>query len=157
MDEKPFNTDAYKSAWDWFSVHAAQRMEIFRFFILLTAALAAGYVGALQYKGYLLAVAIAGAGVFVSSTCKLLDRRVAALLKIAEGALEFEQGRLKSISGNPQIEFVKRADELALSQSTFRVLFGRMFSCAQALFVVGVAGATVPLLAPYIERLCGST
>jgi hypothetical protein len=127
-------------------------MEIFRFFILFTAALATGFVGAIQFEGYLLSAAIGGAGVLVSSTCKLLDRRVSALLKVAEEALEFEQARLRELSGNPQIELVKKANEFALRQSTFRVLFARMFTCAQALFLAGAIGALLLLISPDAAR-----
>jgi hypothetical protein len=39
---RDFNEHAYQVGWNWFDSHASQRMDLFRFYIALSVAFAAG-------------------------------------------------------------------------------------------------------------------
>lgn len=132
-----FNSEAYKIAWDWFRVHADQRMDLFRFYVGISTALAAGFGGAIQIHEHYLAFIVALLGMIVAPTFGFLDYRVSSLLKLAEHALKVEQTRLKLIVQYKEIEIAKHADELATHQFTFSKLFRTIYAVFFLTFLLG--------------------
>ena len=59
---------ALSHAWNWFSLHAAQRMQCFNFFLIATAFMTAAYATLFVSRQYWVAFAIATLG-FLFSVC----------------------------------------------------------------------------------------
>src|SRR5437773_1673680 len=78
--------EALSHAWNWFSLHAAQRLQSFHFFLIATAFLVAAYATLLEKRpGAAFAVGLLGA--WVSFWFNRLERRTKQLVKAGEAAL----------------------------------------------------------------------
>src|SRR5260370_20943401 len=64
-----------KYAWNWFAYHANQRLQAFNFFLLILAALATGYLTALDKNYGLLQIAIGVAGILISYAVFCLKKK----------------------------------------------------------------------------------
>ena len=84
---------AREHAWNWFALHAAQRMQSFNFFLISTAFLVAGY-GSLLEKRPEAAAAVAILGAWIAFWFHRMDIRTKQLLDAAEDALKPLQKRL---------------------------------------------------------------
>lgn len=101
---------ALQYAWNWFQYHAGQRMLVFRFFLVLTGALAAGCFAFLQKQNYDLLLVLA---ILTIAFCFLfwrLDCRNRTLVKIAETYLKDEEEWLSTVLGLEHIRLAHRAD-----------------------------------------------
>ena len=74
-------------AWNWFAYHASQRLQAFNFFLLILAALATGYLTALDKDYALLQIAIGVAGILISYAFLALDFRNEQLVTDGRHAL----------------------------------------------------------------------
>jgi hypothetical protein len=84
----PERTDVtLKYAWNWFAYHASQRLQAFNFFLLILAALATGYLTALDKDYGLLQIAIGVAGILISFAFLALDFRNEQLVTDGRHAL----------------------------------------------------------------------
>jgi hypothetical protein len=83
--EKTDTTLTY--AWNWFAYHASQRLQAFNFFLLILAALATGYLTALDKDYGLLQIAIGVAGILISFAFLALDFRNEQLVTDGRHAL----------------------------------------------------------------------
>jgi hypothetical protein len=85
--------DSYlrKQAWDYFSVHAAQRLTIFNFYIGLSSATATGYFASLKSDSNLgpMRTLLALLLCFFAFVFWKLDERTKALIGIAEDSLKY--------------------------------------------------------------------
>ncbi len=78
-----------KHAWHYFELHAAQRLSLFNFFLVLSGVILAGLAACLQLSGSLRLLGT-GLGVLlalVAFTFWKLDQRVSFLIKHAEDAI----------------------------------------------------------------------
>src|SRR5712672_1931206 len=73
--------------WNWFAYHASQRLQAFNFFLLILAALATGYLTALDKDYGLLQIAIGVAGILISFAFLALDFRNEQLVTDGRHAL----------------------------------------------------------------------
>jgi len=84
-------------AWEYFKLHAAQRMAVFNFFVVISAILTAGLAATLkkdsdgQVFGFFLSVGM----MLISFVFWKLDHRVGYLIKHAERALKVMECSLK--------------------------------------------------------------
>ena len=87
-----------KYAWDYFSMHSAQRISTFNFYITLALALSTGVATALQPSINLpiIAIVLSTVLMLISFVFYKLDRRNTMLIKRAEVALKEEENRLES-------------------------------------------------------------
>ena len=136
-----FNRAAYDVAWNWFRVHADQRMDLFRTYIVWVVALSAGYVSLIELKAFEAAMMVAIIGVLFGWLFKRLDERVAGLLKNSERALKTEETKLSIEANNPDVELVAAADRNLNGHWTYRRSFNALFVSTSALFLLGVAWA----------------
>ena len=73
--------------WNWFAYHASQRLQAFNFFLLILAALATGYLTALDKDYGLLQIAIGVTGILISFAFLALDFRNEQLVTDGRDAL----------------------------------------------------------------------
>jgi hypothetical protein len=102
--------DALKHSWDWFALHAGQRMQAVSHFLVAFALVLAGYGAAYQANNQLVAVGLALAGVLISVSFLLLELRTRQLVQAAEPALASLQARLAARSNTPDLEFVRSVE-----------------------------------------------
>src|SRR5688572_25472179 len=81
--------DAHEHAWRYFSLHAAQRISMFNFFLVVSASGVAGLSACLQIGGvfYLIGTGLGLILVLVSVIFAKLDQRTSFLVKLGESAL----------------------------------------------------------------------
>jgi hypothetical protein len=96
-------------AWAWFKYHAEQRVATMRFYVVALGGAAAG-VGALNQGGQHMLCGGLSAFAALMSFCFLrMDRRSSDLVKFGEEALQFEQARLATATGNAALEICRKS------------------------------------------------
>jgi hypothetical protein len=88
MDEEVKQKRDY--AWNYFQVHAGQRMSTFNFFIILAALLTTGLAGTFvkEFEWDVVGVVLGSGLIIISFSFWKLDQRVRFLIKHAENALK---------------------------------------------------------------------
>jgi hypothetical protein len=108
--KRAIEKDALEHAWEWFALHARQRMKCVNFFLVAVAFLAAGYVTALTKELDGLAVGIGVLGAWISWWFHRLDVRTKELVEAGQDAMKPLQHRLAEAAGVGELEIVKRVD-----------------------------------------------
>jgi hypothetical protein len=107
----PAFKDALEHARVWFTMHAAQRMQTFNFFLVATAFLVAGYAQVID-KRPIAAAAIALLGAWITCWFMFLERRTRQLVEAGRVAMRPLERRLAEGLGVPQLEIVATADKV---------------------------------------------
>lgn len=80
--------DAQQYAWNWFALHAGQRLQLVNFWLVAVAFLAAAYVQARSSHLFVIALGVSITGAIASIAFARLDVRTRQLVRVAENALE---------------------------------------------------------------------
>ena len=83
----PENASVESYAWNWFALHAGQRLQLVNFWLVAVAFLAAAFVQARSSHLIAVAVGVSVIGVVASLAFLALDRRTRQLIHIAGDAL----------------------------------------------------------------------
>src|SRR4030095_9126577 len=110
--------DALDHAWGWFTVHAAQRLQSFNFFLIATAFLVAAYATVLEKHSGVTAIA-ATFGAWITFWFYRMERRTRQLVNAAEDALDPMQKDLADISDNAQMRILKKVKAAEKGASTY--------------------------------------
>src|SRR5262249_22514193 len=110
-------------AWDWFALHASQRMQTFNFFLVVTAFLIAAY-GSLLEKHRAAALVVAVAGAWFAVWFNRLDYRTRQLIQAGENALGASEARLREKVGVSELEIVRIVAKPSRGASTYRRVIG---------------------------------
>jgi hypothetical protein len=94
-------------AWDWFALHAKQRMQCVNFFLLAMAFLVAAFVTAVK-DHEVVAAGIGLLGALVTGWFHRLEIRTKELVKAGEAAMEPLEGRLAEAVAVPALDIVSR-------------------------------------------------
>ena len=157
--QKEIETTFRKYAWDYFAVHAAQRLTGFQFFITLATALVGGYLVLIANSDNRKLASIVGfLLVFFSFVFFKLDQRTRALIKNAERALdELDAGHELSddTQGAPSHLRLFSSDEFQNRQNPtmnpfkMRFSYSRCFSSVFLCFsIIGLFAAIYSLVVP---------
>lgn len=126
---------AHDHAWNYFELHAGQRLTLFNFFTVLTGFATAGIAATLQGSARfsILGVALGGLLVLLSFVFWKLDQRAAFLVKHAEAIQELAEVELlpeggRTIAGEPTAMAAARSARSPLRRiwtfgTSFRLLF----------------------------------
>jgi hypothetical protein len=138
--------DTLEHAWRYFELHAAQRMSMFNYFLVLFGLVSAGLAGALQADG---ALRVAGVflGIALTVTTHVfgkLDERSSFLVKHAEAALREAEAAVPLAVGRLFFhEPGETEDARALAKIwTYGTSFRLIFCVAR---LVGILGAGLSL------------
>jgi hypothetical protein len=93
---------AREHAWNWFALHATQRMQALNFFFVATAFLLAAY-GSLLEKHPSAAAIIGAVGAWLTFCFNRLDVRNRQLVEDGEKALKVSQEHLADLSQNQHL------------------------------------------------------
>lgn len=128
---------ALDHAWQWFSLHASQRMQFVNYLLVSAAFTIAGYGTALRNESAVAAGAIAVAGIGLAVSFRVLDNRTKTLIKAAERPLATLQERLATRTGLDTLKLVDAVEfsPRGTSYSDVILLLAGLFG------VLGAAGA----------------
>ena len=101
---------ALEHAWQWFPLHARQRMQCVNFFLVAVAFLAAAFVTALKDKHYAVAMGVGLLGAWLSWWFHRLDLRTKELVEAGQAVLRHSQRRLATQTGIEELEILKRVE-----------------------------------------------
>jgi hypothetical protein len=96
---------AREHAWNWFALHATQRMQALNFFFVATAFLLAAY-GSLLEKHPSAAAIIGAVGAWLTFCFNRLDVRNRQLVEAGEKALKVSQEHLADLSQNQHLKIL---------------------------------------------------
>lgn len=139
--------EAFKQAldhtWNWFALHASQRMHLINYFIVAAAFITAGYAAMLANDQYRVAAAVAVGGALVSVAFERLDIRTRELIRIAEAALSQLEERLVARTGIRELHFVDLVDKPATRATSYRFVLRAVTRTSAVLFIAGFVYAVV--------------
>ena len=105
---------ALKYAWDWFHYHASQRLTAFRFYLIIVAAILAGYINSFDNELYPFSSVLALIGAIVSFVFLQLDRRNEELVNHGRDLLdELEQEIHVFLRRRDDVKTKEEAERLA--------------------------------------------
>ena len=130
-------------AWNYFAFHADQRMKVFQFYLVVTAALIAGFVALVpKARGDFarLPSCVCFGVAFLTTMFALLDRRNAHLVKNGERALAHldRMEQLSSVDG-PHVLQLFAVDDHESKEKPTRVHISFTDILTLTFFVVGLA------------------
>jgi hypothetical protein len=97
-------------AWNWFALHAAQRMQLVNFWLVAVAFLGTAFVQASVHGMTAVATGVCAAGTAASVAFLLLDVRTRALVQIAERALATLEREMSPSGARTEFRLVGNAD-----------------------------------------------
>lgn len=101
---------AIDHAWEWFSLHAEQRMQAVNFYLIAAAFISNAFVNALKDTNFVVAAGVGIMGAFIAFIFLMLEQRVRSLVKAGEGALISGEKQLAKDSQIPEIEILTRVE-----------------------------------------------
>jgi hypothetical protein len=113
-------------AWQWFNLHATQRMQAVNFFLVATAFLSTAYVAALRFPP--VAIGVSALGILFSLVFYRFEIRIQELVKAGERAMSPAQQKLADLTGIQEfkicatVEIAKRP--LTKYSIVIRALYG---------------------------------
>ena len=126
-DENRARDEARKYAWDWFAYHAKQRLDVFRFYLIVVALIFAGALRLLETGLYFLSITLSMFLIFCTFLFYRLDRRNSTLVKLGEKYLKEEEKLLSEEINSKHIMILKQAENKKGCFSSFSQIFRYMF------------------------------
>lgn len=124
-------------AWDWFALHANQRMQAFNFFLVATGFLVAAYASAIE-KQPAIACGVALLGAWVTLWFNRLDTRSKDLVRAGERALRESERQLAGLAESSALEIVEQVE---ISRSWVPSYSATFCWIQSAIFLVFIVGA----------------
>jgi hypothetical protein len=147
LREQPQNHTLEKGldhAWQWFTLHANQRMQGVNFFLVATAFLTTAYVAALRSPG--VAAGVSALGAMFSLVFYRFEIRIQELVKAGERALFPSQKNLAELTGLQEFkicEYVENAKTPFTKYSiVIRTLYGSTAAGFLLAFTYAIASAS---------------
>ena len=106
LDEK----EALSHAWNWFTLHATQRMQCVNYFLLAIAFMTTAYVTSFNGAHYWAAFSVAVLAAWFSLCFNRLEQRTKMLVKAGEAAMKPLQEKLYSLTGVEALMIVKHVE-----------------------------------------------
>lgn len=138
---------AFEHAWQWFHLHATQRMQMVNFWLVSVAFIAAGYVGAVADGLLAVATGVAVVGALVTSCFYRLERRSKQLIQLVEPVLAEFQHRWADETGIAPLDLLAAADAQKGRLTSYGSVIRLMHWSVTLAFLVGAVGAAVALVA----------
>src|SRR5438105_2387224 len=122
-------------AWDWFSLHAGQRMQSFNFFLVATGFLVAAYASVLKdHRDAGLGIGVFGA--WISFWFRHLEYRTRQLVHAGEAALRPLQQVLSERASLPELRILDAVDKPAAGCHPYSKVFRSIQSGILVGFIV---------------------
>ncbi len=108
--EQHLMKEGLQHAWNWFSLHAEQRMKSLNYFFLAVSLLVAAYVTALKYVHPAVAAGIGIVGVLTAICFSSFELRIKELINAGEDAMKASETCLAKYTGNPLFNITQRVE-----------------------------------------------
>jgi hypothetical protein len=130
-------TKAQTYAWNWFALHAGQRLQLVNFWLVAVAFLASAYVQARSDHMTAIAFGVSVTGVVSSVAFMRLDVRTRQLVRVAENALRYFEANGVSAGMDEVTELVKAAHDVRQSRfDSYRVIIQGLQLTVACIFVL---------------------
>jgi len=144
MDTEETKKIALDHAWNWFSLHAAQRMQTFNFFLIATAFLIAAYASLVE-KLPLPALVLALVGAWISFWFTRLDNRTRQLIKTGEKALAICQSSIAKKAGISELEILPAVEKPTADAYSYGIIIAVIEWTIATVFLASAAYAAFRL------------
>lgn len=128
-------------AWNWFSLHSGQRMQLLSFFFVALGLVVAGYGTALQADLPVVAGGLSVAGMVLAAAFFMADLRTRELVKASEVPLSSIQKRLADISGISSVRLVDEVETPKVRRTSYGSIIGKLMVATAVLMVAGLVYA----------------
>lgn len=146
---------ALEHAWEWFSLHAHQRMQSLYYFLIAAAFLFGAFTHASNTGNSTLALGVSLLGAGISYIFYRLENRVRSLIHLAEDALKPLENELAKLTSVAYVEIVSRAGRPLMPGSwKYSKVFRFLYASTGTAFTLGVLysvwrlASKVPVFAP---------
>lgn len=130
-------TKAQTYAWNWFALHAGQRLQLVNFWLVAVAFLASAYVEARSSHMAAIAFGVSVTGVASSLAFMLLDVRTRQLIVVAESALMHFEAMGVAAGMDEVTELVKASHQVRRSRfDSYRVIIRGLQLSVACMFVL---------------------
>jgi hypothetical protein len=126
-------------AWNWFSLHAGQRMQVVSFFILASSFITTAYVTAMQKDLFLIAGFIGVGGAVMALSVFAFERRTHDLLDVGRKALAQLEVAISSRCQTELAKLIANTPGPRLTAPKYRQVVGFLTLTATTLFAAGAA------------------
>lgn len=138
------DAEAQAYAWNWFALHAGQRMQLVNFWLVAVAFLGAAFVQARTANLPAVAVGVCLTGALASVAFSLLDARTRELVLVAERALrDLEEKRVAAGAAASTRLVLAAATERKGRGTSYRVIIRTLQLSVAVLFVVAAVSSAL--------------
>jgi Flp pilus assembly protein TadB len=129
------DAEARAYAWNWFSLHAGQRLQLVNFWLVAVSFLAAAFVQSLAGGLHAIAAGVSLVGAVASVAFVRLDARTRQLTRVAEDALRVIEQSWAGSGGDDSILLVARSHDATRGWvDSYRVIIQGMQLSVAAVF-----------------------
>ncbi len=126
-------------AWQWFTLHANQRMQAVNFFLVATAFLSTAYVAALRFP--VVAMGVSALGTLFSFVFYRFEIRIQELVKAGEKALYPAQQKLADLTGMQEFKICETVETARVPFTKYSTIIRTLYGSAAAGFLMGLTYA----------------
>jgi len=128
-------------AWNWFSLHAGQRMQIVNFFILSSSFITTAYVAAMQKCLFAVAGFVGIGGAAMALAVFVFERRTHDLVAVGRSALKEIEIMIASRSGIESAALVQKTPKATLKAPKYKHTISLLTLIAACLFSIAACYA----------------
>lgn len=132
----PSDKAALEHTWQWFALHAGQRMQGINFFLVAVAFLIAAFVTAVHNHDRSITIVIGIFGAFMAGCFSLLELRIRELIKAGEAAMKPLQARLAGTCAISELEILQRIENPQIYLSKYSIVIRLLQGGAGFIFIL---------------------
>jgi hypothetical protein len=121
-------------AWQWFNLHATQRMQAVNFFLVATAFLSTAYVAALRFPA--VAAGVSALGILFSLVFYRFEIRIQELVKAGEKALYPAQQKLADLTGIQEFKICETVETAKRPLTKYSVVIRALYGSTAVAFLL---------------------
>jgi hypothetical protein len=133
-------------AWNWFALHAGQRLQLVNFWLIAVAFLASAFVQARASHLIPISVGVSVTGVLASLAFLRLDVRTQQLIQVAENALAHLEQELEVDGQNGVVQLVQASVQMPRSRiDSYRIIIRGLQLSVAVLFALAAVYSLVSI------------
>jgi hypothetical protein len=126
-------------AWQWFNLHATQRMQAVNFFLVATAFLSTAYVAALRFPA--VAIGVSALGILFSFVFYRFEIRIQELVKAGERAMSPAQQKLADLTGIPEFKICETVETAKRPFTKYSIVIRALYGSTGVGFLLALTYA----------------
>jgi hypothetical protein len=136
-DRATLAKEALDHAWNWFALHATQRLQSVNFFLVAIAFLSAAFVTAIKEQMHLIACGISILAVCICFFFYRIERRIRSLVHAAEEAMSPFEAEMALTLGSNSLKIVQSVETPRRGEWTYSKVFRWLYGSTAAAFLLG--------------------